>query len=170
VKTVKNGVGGIDPVPEAISSPAEGVVAESTGTVEREAQTDAQEDTIAVQEDESVTADADERIRQAEVEAETENNNGEAAEGDEAGGEEEEDDEDQEQDRIQALESELAQTVREKEHLSTQYRTLLGKLQAMRNSLGEKLKEDAVSAFLWLVDLLIHEIVSNMRLIFPVII
>jgi hypothetical protein len=169
-KTVKNGVGGIDPVPEAISSPAEGVVAESTGTVEREAQTDAQEDTIAVQEDESVTADADERIRQAEVEAETENNNGEAAEGDEAGGEEEEDDEDQEQDRIQALESELAQTVREKEHLSTQYRTLLGKLQAMRNSLGEKLKEDAVSAFLWLVDLLIHEIVSNMRLIFPVII
>jgi hypothetical protein len=173
VKTVKNGVGGIDPVPEAISSAADGVVADSTGTEEREAQTDAQKDTVAHQEDASVTADADERIRQAEVEAETENNNGEAAEADEAGEEEEEEDDedqDQEQDRIQALESELAQTVREKEHLSTQYRTLLGKLQAMRNSLGEKLKEDAVSAFLWLVDLLIHEIVSNMRLIFPVII
>ena len=57
-----------------------------------------------------------------------------------------EDDEDETEDeRIQNLEAELAQTVREKEHLSTQYRTLLGKLQAMRNSLGEKLKEDAVS-------------------------
>ncbi|KAH8080808.1 hypothetical protein HD553DRAFT_316372 [Filobasidium floriforme] len=143
-EAVKNGVGGIDPVPEAASSPAEGVVAESTGTEEKEAQTDTQEDTVARQEDASVTADVDQRIREAEVEAETEDNNGEAAEGDEAGEEESEgDDEDQEQDRIQALESELAQTVREKEHLSTQYRTLLGKLQAMRNSLGEKLKEDA---------------------------
>lgn len=169
-KTVKNGVGGIDPVPEAISSAADGVVADSTGTEEMEAQTDAQKDTVAHQEDASVTADADERIRQAEVEAETENNNGEAAEADEAGGEEDEDDEDQEQDRIQALESELAQTVREKEHLSTQYRTLLGKLQAMRNSLGEKLKEDAVSVFLCLVDPLIREIVSTMRLTFRVII
>ncbi|KAG7539611.1 hypothetical protein FFLO_03487 [Filobasidium floriforme] len=142
-KAVENDVGGIDTVTEAASSPAEGVVAESTGTGEREAQTDAQEDTVAHQEDKSVTADVDQHIREAEVEAETEDNNGEAAEGDEAGEEEEEDDEDQEQGRIQALESELAQTVREKEHLSTQYRTLLGKLQAMRNSLGEKLKEDA---------------------------
>lgn len=168
-EAVKNGVAGIDPVPETTSSPAEGVVAESTGTEEREAQTEAQEDTVAHQENASVTADADERIRQAEVEAETEDNNGEIAEADEAGGEEEEDDEDQEQDRIQALESELAQTVREKEHLSTQYRTLLGKLQAMRNSLGEKLKEDAVSAFLCLVDLLMDEIVSNKRLMFCII-
>lgn len=147
-EAAKNGVGGIDPVPEATSIPAEGVVTDSTGTEEKEAQTDTQEDTGAYQEDKSVTADVDQHIRQAKVEAETEDNNGEAAEGDEAGEEEsEEDDEDQEQDRIQALESELAQTVREKEHLSTQYRTLLGKLQAMRNSLGEKLKEDAVSTF-----------------------
>ena len=66
-----------------------------------------------------------------------------SAEGDDQdeGQAEEEDDED----RIQSLEAELAQTVREKEHLSTQYRTLLGKLQTMRNSLGTKLKEDAVS-------------------------
>jgi hypothetical protein len=170
VEAAKNGVGGIDPVSEAISSPAEGVVTDSKGTEEREAQTDAQKDTVAHQEDASVTPDADERIRQAEVEAETEDNNGGVAEADEAGGEEEEDDEDQEQDRIQALESELAQTVREKEHLSTQYRTLLGKLQAMRSSLGEKLKEDAVSVFLCLVDPLIREIVSTMRLTFRVII
>ena len=136
-------------------------------------QTDTQEDTGAYQEDKSVTADVDQHIRQAKVEAETEDNNGEAAEADEAGGEEDEEDDedqDQEQDRIQALESELAQTVREKEHLSTQYRTLLGKLQAMRNSLGEKLKEDAVSAFLCLVDLLVRKVVSSMRLMFPVVI
>jgi hypothetical protein len=64
----------------------------------------------------------------------------------EAQAEAEGDDEDENGDeRIENLEAELAQTVREKEHLSTQYRTLLGKLQAMRNSLGEKLKEDAVS-------------------------
>ena len=169
-EAAKNGVAGIDLVTEATSIPAEGVVADSTGTEEKEAQTDAQEDTVAHQEDASVKADVDQRIREAEVEAETEDNNGEIAEGDEAGEEEEEDDEDQEQDRIQALESELAQTVREKEHLSTQYRTLLGKLQAMRNSLGEKLKEDAVSAFLCLVDLLIREVVSTMRLMFPVVI
>ena len=61
-----------------------------------------------------------------------------------AGGDDQDEVEDDE-DRIQSLEAELAQTVREKEHLSTQYRTLLGKLQTMRNSLGTKLKEDAVS-------------------------
>lgn len=42
------------------------------------------------------------------------------------------------------LEAELERTRAEKDHLSNQYRTLLGKLTAMRNSLGEKLKEDAV--------------------------
>ncbi|RSH85847.1 uncharacterized protein EHS24_004027 [Apiotrichum porosum] len=41
------------------------------------------------------------------------------------------------------LEAELERTRAEKDHLSNQYRTLLGKLTAMRNSLGEKLKEDA---------------------------
>lgn len=63
------------------------------------------------------------------------------------GSESDDENEDPEDDqtRIQTLETDLAQTLREKEHLSTQYRTLLGKLQQMRNSLGEKLKEDAVS-------------------------
>lgn len=44
-----------------------------------------------------------------------------------------------------SLEAELERTRAEKDHLSHQYRSLLGKLTAMRNTLGEKLKEDAVS-------------------------
>jgi hypothetical protein len=39
---------------------------------------------------------------------------------------------------------ELERVRAEKDHLSHQYRSLLGKLTAMRNTLGEKLKEDAV--------------------------
>ena len=46
--------------------------------------------------------------------------------------------------RIAQLEDDLATTRGEKEVLSNQYRTLLGKLTAMRASLGEKLREDAV--------------------------
>jgi predicted nuclease with TOPRIM domain len=46
---------------------------------------------------------------------------------------------------LEAVQAELERTRSEKEHLNTQYRTLLGKLTAMRNTLGEKLKEDAVS-------------------------
>lgn len=45
----------------------------------------------------------------------------------------------------QGPEGELERVRAEKDHLSHQYRSLLGKLTAMRNSLGEKLKEDAVS-------------------------
>jgi hypothetical protein len=44
-----------------------------------------------------------------------------------------------------SLEAQLERTRAEKDQLSHQYRTLLGKLTAMRNTLGEKLKEDAVS-------------------------
>lgn len=42
-------------------------------------------------------------------------------------------------------EGELERVRAEKDHLSLQYRSLLGKLTAMRNTLGDKLKEDAVS-------------------------
>jgi hypothetical protein len=47
--------------------------------------------------------------------------------------------------RIAQLESALSSTTAEKDQLETQYRTLLGKLTAMRQSLGDKLREDAVS-------------------------
>lgn len=42
------------------------------------------------------------------------------------------------------LASQLERAMSEKEHYYNQYRSLLGKLTAMRNTLGEKLKEDAV--------------------------
>ncbi|WWC68443.1 uncharacterized protein I206_102371 [Kwoniella pini CBS 10737] len=45
--------------------------------------------------------------------------------------------------RISQLEQELKTTRQENEKLSGQYRGLLGKLTAMRNTLGDKLKEDA---------------------------
>ena len=48
-------------------------------------------------------------------------------------------------DRIQELEDELARVRDEKDALDGQYRSLLGKLTTMRKSLGEKLREDAVS-------------------------
>lgn len=48
------------------------------------------------------------------------------------------------EDRIAALEEELATTRQEKDALGNSYRTLLGKLTAMRQSLGDKLREDAV--------------------------
>jgi hypothetical protein len=47
-------------------------------------------------------------------------------------------------DRIGQLEHDLSTTRQEKEVLSNQYRSLLGKLTAMRQSLGDKLREDAV--------------------------
>ncbi|WRT65903.1 uncharacterized protein IL334_002854 [Kwoniella shivajii] len=61
------------------------------------------------------------------------------------------DDEDAEEDhrsddplkRISHLENELSSTRRENDKLSNQYRGLLGKLTAMRTTLGDKLKEDA---------------------------
>jgi DNA repair ATPase RecN len=46
--------------------------------------------------------------------------------------------------RISKLEDELETVRGEKETLGNQYRTLLGKLTAMRQSLGDKLREDAV--------------------------
>lgn len=45
---------------------------------------------------------------------------------------------------VQKLQRELDRTIEEKEHLATQYRTLLAKLTAMRTTLGNKLKQDAV--------------------------
>ena len=52
--------------------------------------------------------------------------------------------------RIRQLEDELDTVRGEKENLGNQYRTLLGKLTAMRQSLGDKLREDAVSPqYLW---------------------
>lgn len=49
------------------------------------------------------------------------------------------------QDRIQQLEADLAAVRQEKDVLQSQYRSLLGKLTAMRQGLGDKLREDAVS-------------------------
>jgi hypothetical protein len=49
--------------------------------------------------------------------------------------------------RISQLEDELETVRGEKESLGNQYRTLLGKLTAMRQSLGDKLREDAVGLF-----------------------
>ncbi|OWT41125.1 hypothetical protein C362_01339 [Cryptococcus neoformans Bt1] len=45
--------------------------------------------------------------------------------------------------RIRILEDDLEATRQEKEALGSQYRSLLGKLTAMRTTLGDKLKEDA---------------------------
>ena len=49
-------------------------------------------------------------------------------------------------DPLSKLQQELEHTREEKDELATQYRNLLGKLQTMRNTLGNKLKQDAVSA------------------------
>jgi len=46
--------------------------------------------------------------------------------------------------RINQLEEELEVVRGEKESLGNQYRALLGKLTTMRQSLGDKLREDAV--------------------------
>ena len=54
------------------------------------------------------------------------------------------------EDRSARLEQELANARQEKEVLGNQYRSLLGKLTAMRKSLGDKLREDAVGRiFQW---------------------
>lgn len=50
--------------------------------------------------------------------------------------------------RIKELELELVTTKNEKETFEIQYRSLLGKLTSMRNTLGDKLKQDAVSSIL----------------------
>ena len=47
-------------------------------------------------------------------------------------------------DPVSKLQQELERTREEKDELATQYRNLLGKLQTMRNSLSNKLKQDAV--------------------------
>ncbi|KAI0280191.1 hypothetical protein BGY98DRAFT_965096 [Russula aff. rugulosa BPL654] len=47
-------------------------------------------------------------------------------------------------DLVSKLQQELERTREEKDDLATQYRNLLGKLQNMRNSLSNKLKQDAV--------------------------
>lgn len=53
------------------------------------------------------------------------------------------------EERIRRLEEELSLTTQEKDQFEAQYRSLLGKLTNMRNTLGDKLKQDAVS---WLHD------------------
>lgn len=50
------------------------------------------------------------------------------------------------EERIANLEDELIRTREEKDTFEAQYRALLGKLTTMRNTLGDKLKQDAVSA------------------------
>lgn len=47
-------------------------------------------------------------------------------------------------DPIQRLQRELERTKEEKDTLAAQYRNLLAKLQTMRTTLGNKLKQDAV--------------------------
>lgn len=47
-------------------------------------------------------------------------------------------------DRIAELEAELDRVTNEKDTLESQYRGLLGKLTNMRNTLGDKLRQDAV--------------------------
>ena len=47
--------------------------------------------------------------------------------------------------RLRELEAQLAQTRLEKESFEAQYTNLLGKLTAMRATVGDKLKQDAVS-------------------------
>lgn len=47
-------------------------------------------------------------------------------------------------DPIQRLQRELQKTKEEKDALGAQYRNLLSKLQTMRTTLGNKLKQDAV--------------------------
>ncbi|WVQ70985.1 hypothetical protein IAR50_000510 [Cryptococcus sp. DSM 104548] len=47
------------------------------------------------------------------------------------------------EERVRLLEEELETALQDKEKLGNQYRTLLGKLTAMRTTLGDKLKEDA---------------------------
>ena len=51
-------------------------------------------------------------------------------------------------DPIQRLEQELQRTREEKDTLATQYRNLLAKLTTMRTTLGNKLKQDAVRAYI----------------------
>lgn len=48
--------------------------------------------------------------------------------------------------RIAQLESELDRVTEERDTLQSQYRNLLGKLTNMRNTLGDKLRQDAVSS------------------------
>ena len=49
-------------------------------------------------------------------------------------------------DPISRLQQELERTCEERDEFATQYRNLLGRLQTMRSTLGNKLKQDAVSA------------------------
>ena len=56
-----------------------------------------------------------------------------------------EDPDDADLDPVERLQRELERTKEEKDALSSQYRTLLSKLTAMRTSLGTKLQQDAVS-------------------------
>ena len=47
-------------------------------------------------------------------------------------------------DPIRKLQQELERTREERDEFAAQYRNLLGRLQTMRNTLGNKLKQDAV--------------------------
>ena len=49
------------------------------------------------------------------------------------------------EERMTELEAELERTREERDNYAAQYRTLLSRIQTMKNTLGNKLKEDAVS-------------------------
>ena len=64
------------------------------------------------------------------------------------------------------LRAELEQIKGEKEHLENQYRALLGKLTTMRNTLGDKLRQDAVGLLLfWLCSLSASAVSPSYRLV-----
>jgi len=54
-------------------------------------------------------------------------------------------------DPLERLQQELDKSNKEKEALQTQYRNLLAKLTQMRNTLGNKLQQDAVRLFGYLI-------------------
>jgi hypothetical protein len=66
-------------------------------------------------------------------------------------GQGEEEGEGDEETSVQGLRQELARARKERDDFEAQYMGLLGKLTQMRNTLGERLRQDAVSsAFTWL--------------------
>jgi predicted nucleic acid-binding Zn-ribbon protein len=55
--------------------------------------------------------------------------------------------EDAPEDRIAELEAELERTKEERENYASQYQALLARIQTMRTTLGNKLREDAVGIY-----------------------
>lgn len=89
------------------------------------------------------TAPTDEAIQAFETTAEEPTPAPETVEKSGSDDEDEEEEEEDDSTRITRLEHELETTRAEKEQLGTQYRSLLSKLTTMRQSLGDRLREDA---------------------------